>query len=173
MGQNRELYFRPARQDELALVLQLLKDAALWLQEKQIDYWQDWLDPPAEFVSWIREGFENNEFYLIYRASDAVGCFRLQWTDELFWGKRDEASGYVHSFTIARHLTGQYIGERALAMIEDYCRQQGKAYLRLDCGKHVAGLCRYYESYGFRNVGETKVQGESLTLYEKRIPSHM
>ncbi len=54
-------------------------------------------------------------------------------------------------------------------MIENYCRHQGKDYLWLDCGKHVAGLCRYYESCGFRSVGETTVQGESLTLYEKIV----
>lgn len=169
MGQNVELNFRPARQNELALILQFLKDAALWLQEKQIDYWQDWLDPPNEFISWIRAGFEDNEFFIICQADEAIGCFRLQWADELFWGKRDEAAGYVHSFTIARHLAGQDIGKRALALIEDYCLKQGKAYLRLDCGKHVARLCQYYETYGFQSVGETMVQGESLTLYEKRL----
>ncbi len=54
-------------------------------------------------------------------------------------------------------------------MIENYCRHQGKDYLWLDCGKHVAELCRYYESCGFRSVGETTVQGESLTLYEKIV----
>jgi hypothetical protein len=49
------MYFRPARQDKLTLVLQLLKDAALWLQEKKIDYWQNWINPPTEFVNWIKE----------------------------------------------------------------------------------------------------------------------
>lgn len=163
------MYFRSAYQDELVLVMHFLKDAALWIREKDIDYWQDWLDPPAEFVDWIKNGFKNNEFYLIYQENKIVGCFRLQWTDELFWGQRDETAGYVHSFTIARCLVGQHIGERVLALIENYCRQQGKDYLRLDCGKHVVRLCQYYEVCGFRNVGETMVQGESMNLYEKRI----
>ena len=155
--------------DEFTLVLQFLKDAALWLREKQIDYWQSWLNPPAEFVNWIKEGVKNKEFYMICQANEAIGCFRLQWTDELFWGNREETSGYVHSFTTARHLAGQRIGERALELIEDYCRQQGKDYLRLDCGKHVTKLCKYYETYGFSNVGEIMVQGEIMSLYEKRI----
>lgn len=169
VGQVGELYFRPAQQDELAIIMQLLKDAALWLREKQIDYWQNWLDPPIGFIRWIQEGFENNEFYMICQADRAIGCFRLQWTDENFWGYRDDASGYIHSFTIARHLAGQHIGKRALALIEDFCRQQGKTYLRLDCGSNVVNLCRYYEEYGFRSAGEKKIQGGILTLYEKKI----
>ena len=130
-----------------------------------------WINPPSEFVRWTEEGFKNDEFFLICQEDEAIGCFWLQWDDEIFWAQRDEASGYAHSFTIAHHLAGQHIGKRALAMIEDCCRQQGKDYLRLDCGKHVARLCQYYEAYGFRSVGETTVQGENLTLYEKRIQS--
>jgi GNAT superfamily N-acetyltransferase len=163
------MYFRSAYQDEFILVLHFLKNSAIWLQERKIDYWQGWLDPSAEFVNWIKDGFENNEFYLIYQENEAIGCFRLQWADELFWGQRCEAAGYVHSFTVERRLAGQHIGKRALSLIESYCRQQGKDYLRLDCGKNVVRLCRYYEACGFRNVGETMIQGESMTLYEKKI----
>lgn len=32
------LYIRNACYDELALVLQFLKDAAIWIKEKKIDY---------------------------------------------------------------------------------------------------------------------------------------
>lgn len=61
-------------QDEFTLVLQFLKDAARWLKEKQIDYWQSWLNPPVEFVNWIKEGFEDKEFYLICQATETIGC---------------------------------------------------------------------------------------------------
>ena len=146
-----------------------MKQAALWLQKRQIDYWQDWLNPPAKFVNWISEGFQNNEFYLIGQDDKAIGCFRLQWSDELFWGQRGGASGYVHSFTVGRYLAGKRIGEHVLALIEDDCRLQGMDFLRLDCGTHLTRLRQYYEAYGFLNVGETTLQGERLTLYEKRV----
>jgi len=165
------LYIRNACYDELPLVLQFLKDAAIWIRERNIDYWQGWLDPPSEYVDWITEGFQNNEFYLICQAGEAIGCFRLQWSDTMFWGRRPEPAGYIHSFTTARRLAGQHIGEQALALIEDICMKQEKDYLRLDCGVHVTGLCHYYEANGFSNVGETMVQGEHLKLYEKKICS--
>ena len=164
-----ELYFRPAQPDETTIVLQLLKESALWLREKQIDYWQDWLNPPHVFVDWIQRGFQQGEFYLVYHDRDLIGCFRLQWDDETFWGSRQEPAGYLHSFTTVRKLAGQRWGERILALIEAHCVEAGKEYLRLDCGSRIAGLCNYYEANGFCKVGQTTVGGEELTLYEKRV----
>jgi len=164
-----DLYFRPTQTNEIDLVLQLLKDAALWLHEKQIDYWQDWLNPPPAFINWIQQGFTKHEFYLAYNNEDLIGCFRLKWEDEAFWGKRNEPAGYIHSFTTVRKLAGQRWGERILALIETYCQRAGKDYIRLDCGSGVTNLRKYYEDYGFQKVGETTIRGEELTLYEKRI----
>jgi hypothetical protein len=54
-------------------------------------------------------------------------------------------------------------------MIEAPCREWGKAYLRLDCGKTNHAPRAYYETNGFIAIGETTVKGESLTLYEKAV----
>ncbi|MBN2390409.1 MAG: GNAT family N-acetyltransferase [Anaerolineae bacterium] len=164
-----DLYFRPAQPDETSIVLQLLKEAALWLQKKRVDYWQDWLNPPLLFVQWIQQGFERGEFYLVYQQDELIGCFRLQWEDDAFWGTRAEPAGYLHSLTTVRRLAGQRWGEHILTLIEAHCQAAGKEYLRLDCGSQVTGLCRYYELNGFQQVGSTTVHGEALTLYEKRI----
>lgn len=163
------LTIRRAEANELPIVLNLLKDAALWLRERQIDYWQAWLDPPPHFVAWIQEGFDTHQFHFACQGQDVVGCFRLQWEDELFWGVQAPAAGYVHSFTTARTLHGKRIGERTLAHIEEMCREHGKQFLRLDCGSHVAGLRRYYEAYGFQRVGEATVMNDHFTLYQKPL----
>ena len=164
-----DLVIRPVTTGDRVVVFSLLKDAALWLRANGIDYWQSWLDPSDAHVRWIDQGLENGEFYLVDSDGSCIGCFRLQFSDELFWGKRTEPAGYVHSMTIARSLEGQGIGRLLLAMIEFRLRAGGKDYLRLDCGSNAAGLRRYYESCGFRAVGETSVAGEALTLYEKLI----
>ena len=164
-----DLEIRPATNNDRNVVLSLLKDAALWLQENCIDYWQTWLDPTGEPFRWANKGLDNGEFFLVESDGSCIGCFRLQFSDELFWGKRTEPAGYVHSMTIERSLKGQGIGRLLLAMIEAGLRADGKHYLRLDCGSNVAGLRRYYESCGFRAVGKTCVAGDDLTLYEKLI----
>ena len=164
---TKDIHFTRAHQDDLPIVLQLLKEAALWLCERGVDYWQDWINPPPVFLNWIQKGFDRDEFYLVYQGTEVIGSFRLQWEDELFWGSQADNAGYIHSFTISRALARQRKGEQVLALIEEYCRNQGKTFLRLDCGKAIHGLCQYYEAYGFRKAGETTVMGEVLTLYEK------
>ena len=160
---------RRAEPGELDTVLRLLKEAALWLGEKRIDYWQDWISPPAHFVDWIEQGFSQNQFYMVHDGEEVIGCFRLQWCDPLFWGQRADHAGYVHSFAISRDRAGQGLGKRVLGLIEGRCRQKGKDLLRLDCGVDVVGLRRYYEQYGFKPVGQVAVEGEELVLYEKQI----
>lgn len=164
-----DLTFRKARPDELNTALALLKEAALWLRGRGIDYWRNWLAPPPAHVRWIEKGFQNGEFFLVERGGELIGCFRLQWKDKLFWGERPDDAGYVHSITTRRRLAGTGTGRRILARIESLCRENGKRFLRLDCGADNPGLRRYYESLGFEAVGETVVAGERLTLYEKSL----
>lgn len=141
----------------------------MWLRDKGIDYWQDWIDPPAHFVDWIRQGFDEEQFYMVEDAGEAIGCFRLQWEDAMFWGEQDTTAGYVHSLIMSRNLAGRGIGAEVLRLIESYSRENKKDFLRLDCGVDIGGLRNYYERYGFKAVGEVTVEGESLTLYEKCI----
>jgi hypothetical protein len=102
----RQITFRKAKPEELEAVLVLLKEAALWLQKKGIDYWQDWISPPPNFIDWIKQGFDQNEFYMVESDRGVIGCFRLKWQDPMFWGNREDAAGYIHSFTISRDLAG-------------------------------------------------------------------
>jgi GNAT superfamily N-acetyltransferase len=165
----KNLKFRKAKPEEIDIVLLFLKEAALWLREKGIDYWQNWILPPSNFINWIRRGFDNNEFYLVEDDNDIIGCFRLQWQDPNFWGEQKDNAGYIHSLTISRRLAGQDIGRDVLSMIESYCRQNNKEFLRLDCGVDVTGLKKYYEQNDFRPVRDVIVSEYKLTLYEKRI----
>ena len=121
-----ELTFRQARADEIETVFSLLKSAALWLRDRDIDYWQNWLDPPEAHARWIRRGFENNEFFFGECEGKLIGCFRLQWKDTMFWGDTADNAGYIHSFTTRRELAGTGTGRRVLTLIESHCRERGK-----------------------------------------------
>jgi N-acetylglutamate synthase-like GNAT family acetyltransferase len=164
-----EIVFTRAGGNDLAEILRLLKEAAIWLKMKDINYWKDWIDPPEKFINWIKLGFERNEFYLIKQGDSIIGCFRLSENDELFWGKQDSPAYYVHSFTIDRKLNGKQLGIRVMKDIEKLCKELNKKYLRLDCSSTIPALKQYYENFGFSAVGETMVHGEKLTLYEKEI----
>jgi len=165
----KQLTFRKAKPKEIEVVLSFLQEAALWLREKGIDYWQDWIDPPSLFTDWIQQGFDESQFYIVQMGGEDIGCFRLQWQDPMFWGEQEDNAGYIHSFTISRELAGKSIGAQVLGLIESFCRENNKSLLRLDCGVDVKGLRRYYENSCFQPVGEVTVEGERLTLYEKSL----
>jgi GNAT superfamily N-acetyltransferase len=165
----KEITFRKAAPEEMDKVLLLLKEAALWLRKKKIDYWQNWIDPAPNFVAWIQRGFDNNEFFLVEQNGRTAGCFRLQWQDPMFWGQQADNAGYIHSFTVKRELAGQGIGYQLLGLIEAYCRRNGKTLLRLDCGSDIPGIRKYYENFGFTWVKDTVYAGFPTTLYEKPI----
>jgi GNAT superfamily N-acetyltransferase len=163
------LAFRQARLDETEVVLTLLREAAAWLRDRGIDYWQSWLDPPDTHIRRLERGCRNGEFFLVECDDEVVGCFRLQWEDRMFWGERNDKAGYVHSVTTRRDLAGTGTGRRVLEAIEHCCVGQGRDFVRLDCGAANHRLRRYYESCGFISVGETTFGGERLTLHEKRL----
>jgi GNAT superfamily N-acetyltransferase len=173
---NKEIYINkedldinPASGGELDIIFRLLKNAAEWLAVKGIDYWQNWHDPPEAHKNWIKTGFDNNEFYLVRFNNEVIGCFRLLWEDHFFWGKQEDPAGYVHSLTRVSSIKAKNTGKAILAWIEDFCRKNGKKYIRLDCGVNLPVLRGYYEMLGFKNAGTVTVENEELVLYEKEI----
>jgi ribosomal protein S18 acetylase RimI-like enzyme len=155
---------------DLPIALDLLKKAAEWLNTKEINYWQDWKNPSAAHIEWIESGFEKSEFHLAYNKDNViVGMYRLQFSDDLFWGKREDKAGYIHSFTTNRDFKGHNIGHLILQNIERELIENGFDYLRLDCSPEVKGLCYYYEAYGFQPKETVVVHGEELRLYEKPL----
>ncbi|MEN8905380.1 MAG: GNAT family N-acetyltransferase [Clostridiales bacterium] len=164
-----KLNYRKINLDESDEIFQLLKEAAKFLKERSIDYWQNWHNPPKEHINWILNGLKNEQFYFALNNNDIVGMFRLQYNDELFWGKRDDLAGYIHSFTTLRKYKGQKIGTTMLDDIEKKLFEKGIHFIRLDCSSNISGLCNYYEKHGFKAIGTIKLFGDNLNLYEKNL----
>jgi GNAT superfamily N-acetyltransferase len=162
-----EFELRVADVSDRSAVFGLLKSAAAWLRERNIDYWQNWLEPPTHHVRWVDDGLAAGEFRVLESDGQVIGCVRVQGSDRLFWGADAGPAGYVHSLTVDRSRAGHGIGAQTLDMLGCELAAAGIGLLRLDCGERATGLRRYYESLGFRPVGTTVVDGESLVLYER------
>lgn len=165
----KNIKIRKAKKEEKEIALELLKEAALWLNKIDVDYWQHWINPTEDFLLWLNDGFDKGQIYYASLNSEIVGMFRLQWSDEMFWGKQEDNAGYIHSLTVRRKFYNQGIGQKILNIIEDICRDNGKKYLRLDCGENITKLCEYYEKNGFHKKGFVELFGERLKLQEKEL----
>lgn len=161
-----KLRFESAKNAGIDAVFSMLREGAEWLAGRGIDYWQNWKDPSVPERKWIGDGYEAGEFYIVKDGESPVGMFRLQYRDELFWGKREDRAAYLHFFTTTVH--GKGYGGRVLEMTGRKLRSEGIRFLRLDCGD-VPGLCRYYENQGFVYVKTRRCFGYLTHFYQKLL----
>jgi ribosomal protein S18 acetylase RimI-like enzyme len=160
---------RRASPKEIEIALALLKSAATTLQQKGIDQWKIWLDPPAEKINWVEAGFTNQEFHFILIDDRIAGMYRLLNEDELYWGPQEVNACYIHSLVVLQEYSGQQIGRRVLAQLIAEARTHGIPFFRLDCNAANKALCAYYESLGFKQVGVKQMPHSLNNLYEMAL----
>jgi ribosomal protein S18 acetylase RimI-like enzyme len=160
---------RQAGLAETTTALILLKSAAATLQQKGIDQWGIWLNPPADKIKWVEEGFANGEFYFILIENRVAGMYRLLTSDELYWGPQEVNARYIHSLVVLNEFSGQQIGRRVLEQQITAAREAGIPLFRLDCNAANKALCSYYEQLGFRQVGVKQMPHSLNCLYELEL----
>jgi ribosomal protein S18 acetylase RimI-like enzyme len=170
MAMTVNLEYKIAKADDLETVLAVLRDAALWLEAKEVDQWQNYIKPADDLREWIEQGISGREVFLVYRNQKAIATFRLQWADLMFWpDKNDNVSGYIHSFAVVTEFRGQGVGDLILQWIESECLKRYKKFLRLDCNSKNAGLQKYYLDRGFKVVETREAQGYLNVFFEKDL----
>lgn len=163
-----ELHVKTALEGEFELILSLLHEAAAVMKNKGIDQWKIWLAPDDDNLLWVKSGLQNREFYIIKGDNaSTIGMYRLSYEDERYWGKQTAPCGYLHSLVVRQPFSGNGIGKKIIAMVEDLLIKQGYNRLRLDCNAANAWLCSYYNSQGFVQVGQKQMPHSLNNLYEK------
>jgi GNAT superfamily N-acetyltransferase len=153
---------RLAQPDEIDVVLDVLSDAAAWLQARGVEQW------PVRFpVEWVMPEIERGETWLAERGGEAVGTLVVQWQDPIFWAGYPDDAGYLHRLGVRSH--GDGLGRRLLAWAEQHAANEGNAFLRLDCVAGNAPLCAYYERAGYEYLGEVVAGEFTQSRYEKRV----
>ncbi|MGI9531411.1 GNAT family N-acetyltransferase [Lutimonas sp.] len=166
------LQFKRASPEELSDALLFFKLASQSLGKKNLSQWSYWADPPQEKIIWVQEGFDNNEFYFVLNQDNRkVAMFRLLKTDTLYWENKglEKSVRYVHSLVVPPEFSGLGIGKTVLLKIIEDLRSQGIKKFRLDCDGSNTKLCQYYESYGFKKVGEKSTNFALNNLYEMSL----
>ena len=165
-----QISYRQAHPQQYNLGLQLLKEAAIAIQNKGLDQWSIWLDPNDDQKNWVEDGFNNHEFFLIENTEGSnVGMFRLSNQDLLYWGEMEDDALYLHSLIIKKEFSGKQLGENMISLIEASLVKQGNQLLRLDCKASNQWLCAYYERLGFVKVGQVQMPHALNNLYEKSL----
>ncbi|MFF3845470.1 tyrosine-protein phosphatase [Streptomyces sp. NPDC002328] len=166
-----ESTFHRSTPEDVPALVRLHDTAALWQSAREIDQWTPGGKTAAHFHTRMREG----EVWLARVAGTVTGAWEIWWDDPAAWGPRPPDAGYVHRLMTAPHTSPPATGRRMLAEAESRIAASGRAYARLDCLASNPRLRAYYESAGYKVVGENRAknggQGSpyAVTLLEKRL----
>ncbi len=189
LASNRDdLVVEPARAAELAIVIEILDQAAEWMLQRGIRQW-DSPSPPEVWERMARE-IKKADVYLARLATtsepprtagsasghehlprtladrpEAVGTVRFEWAAAPLWPTEADA-GYIHTMAIRPSHMGRHLGRKLLAWAIEHVRSRGKQFARLDCISDNRRLRDYYEAAAFRYCGDGVVGAYRLSLYE-------
>lgn len=164
---SSDLYILKVDSSNIDEFASILTEAANWLISENKENW----DPLKFTIENIQENNNLDELYLCYVGKEAIGCFKLQESDEMFWP--DDMHGealYLHKLAVRRKYAGQGVSAYILSWAKAKVKEKGSKYLRLDCLTNREKLCRVYENQEFVKVEERLVFGEvKSALYEFKI----
>lgn len=139
------IVIKQAKPEDVAIVSDILQEAANWLIEKNQKLWE--LD--ALSTENIRKQVEDKLFWLAKVDGEIAGCVRFQLSDEEYWDDvPHEDSAFIHRLAVKRKFAGQGISKVLIEWAKTKAKAEGKTLLRLDCINRES-LKRVYENYGF------------------------
>ena len=135
-----------ATERDLAVVSEILTEAAHWLIDRGEPLWRPEDLVPERLAGEVRKG----ALHLGKLAGTPVGTLALSFEDRVFWPDASpDDSGFVHRLAVRRRAAGTGVAPDLVRWAADRTRAAGRSWLRLDCSEAHPGLCRYYEGLGF------------------------
>lgn len=146
---------KPAGTEDAGALLALQKQAFRALLEKYQDYGTN---PAMEPLSTLERKLKERDYYFILLDGRAVGYVGIKHTGD---------SLHITPIGLLPEYQGKGIGRKAMALIE--VRYPENRRWGLGTILQEPGLCRFYESVGYRRTGEmTNIQpGMDEVGYEK------
>jgi len=144
----------------------VLLEAARWLAETCREMWY-----PAELTpDKLRPSVEAGELYLARLGGVPVATVVLQWEDREFWPDVPEGeSVFLHRLAVRRSVAGTGVSTAVFRWAKAAAAAAGRQYVRLDCDGMRPGLCRIYESAGFRLHSRRRMDRYLVARYEMNV----
>ena len=157
------IQIRQANNQDGAVVIDILREAARWLEQRGMPLWRtDELDP-EQIATDVVKGL----FYIAEASGEAAGVMRFQEEDALFWPDAVHGEAmYIHRLAVRREYAGGVASTALLRWAVDRTRSLGRRYLRLDTDAGRPRLRGIYESFGFQHRDDRQVGPYFVSRYE-------
>jgi GNAT superfamily N-acetyltransferase len=151
---NETFQVRRADADDLPLILEMIDEAATWLQSKDTDQWAKPWPTEAARDARVRRGLLRGKTWIAEEHGTPVATITYrQHGNQALWTQRErgEPAVYVSRLIVARHAAGFGIGAAmidwaGLRAVRDWSAQ----WIRIDVWTTNEALRNYYEKRGFR-----------------------
>jgi len=141
--------------DDLAHVLDMRSEAAIWLGELGTDQWsRPFPDEPTQTAR-LLDGILSGETWMVRDGAATVGTITVNsFANPLLWteAERVEPARYVHKMTVRRSHAGTGLGGHMLDWAGDRAATEGAIWLRLDAWTTNIALHAYYRKQGFVHI---------------------
>ncbi|MFC4556763.1 GNAT family N-acetyltransferase [Virgibacillus kekensis] len=144
---------RQANREDLDRILELLVQAAEWLQTKKTTQWDYYLTNLEDNTKEVQESIKNSGTYLVEHEGKAIATITLEdspndWDTDI-WGEdiHDDGVVYLHRIVVHRDYAGRGIGKQLIDWAKKFVRDGGGKYIRFDCLGDNEGLNTYYQRH--------------------------
>ena len=154
-----------ARQEDVAGIVWLFEDAAVWMEGQGLFQWPTRVS--LRFWGFLRRKVKEGEVFVMRGMNGRLlGHVRFDFQAGEVWADNPADTLYVRGLVIANEVRGQGIGVAMLDWAQRYARERGYGRLRLDCLAENGRLRQYYGDYGFTFLGEGRNGSYLAALFE-------
>ena len=159
----------PAKTDELALCISILREGRAFQQEQGFTQWTDEYPTPALIESDIREqqgylfkidGEAAGYMYLSFDGDQTYPSIEGQWLSDIPYA-------VVHRIAFSRRFAGRGLSTAAFGEIQKLCEKKGFRSIRIDTDKKNQRMQHVLEKNGFKFCGYVLFDGDKKWAYEK------
>ncbi|MDD6078155.1 MAG: GNAT family N-acetyltransferase, partial [Clostridiales bacterium] len=154
---------RAAAEDDLAAILEIVRQAKNYLRRHRVDQWQG--EYPAEAV--FRADIARGECYVLDYDGEVAGMFTLSAQPEpayaaLTDGKWRSGEDYcvLHRNAVRADFRGTGVSDTMLQAVEALTRQHGCTAVRVDTHRKNKGQLRLLKAHGYRYCGNILIDSE-------------
>ena len=159
--------FRKIAKHEINILFDIIGKRVSWMDEVGIKQWNTTNYAEVYPTSYFEEKRQNDEcFVLEEKSTGIIVAVAVLLKQDLRWPNKASAL-YLHNFATRIEYKG--VGSICLELAEEYTKNKGYKYMRLDSDIDNKPLEEYYTIRGYKAVGSCVDGLYKGTLREKKL----
>ena len=150
---------------DLESVYELFDHSIVYQEAKGYPTWRNY-DKDA-----LIKDIENKNQYKIIVDSQIAIVFSVRYDDRVIWREMDKGdSMYLHRIVVNPTFKGQKLFGQVLSWSMAHAKEKGLRFIRMDTWADNPNIISYYESFGFKFIGNyTTPNSSELPLHNRNL----